>query len=160
MLCNHTTSFADMGDWGAEEIRADLVETLEIIRDALDDPEAPVPFFRAPNGSWGQTPEVAVELGMQPLAVVNTIADWEAQDEQILTEDLRGAMVPGELVLVHDGGGDRWGTIAAVEAVVTEKLADGWRFTLPVGIGRPDGDDGDSGGEGEPVVVQRQVITP
>ncbi|GAA3058920.1 polysaccharide deacetylase family protein [Nesterenkonia aethiopica] len=153
VLCNHTTSYADMAGWESEEIRQDLTETLEIIRDALDDPQAPVPFFRAPNGSWGQTPEVAVELGMQPLAVVNTIADWETQDEQILTENLREAIVPGELVLVHDGGGDRWGTISAVETVVTEKLADGWEFTLPVGIDT--GDDGD-----QPTAVQRWVVRP
>ncbi|WP_201791143.1 polysaccharide deacetylase family protein [Nesterenkonia sp. PF2B19] len=146
VLCNHTTSYADMAGWESEEIRQDLTETLEIIRDALDDPQAPVPFFRAPNGSWGQTPEVAVELGMQPLAVVNTIADCETQDEQILTENLREAIVPGELVLVHDGGGDRWGTISAVETVVTEKLADGWEFTLPVGIDT--GDDGEAGAPG------------
>jgi len=41
--------------------------------------------------------------------------------------------VPGELVLVHDGGGDRAGSVAAVTRVVDEKLAQGWLFTLPLG---------------------------
>jgi endo-1,4-beta-xylanase len=68
---------------------------------------------------------------MQPLAIGNGIDDWATQDVEVLTENLRAAMRPGELVLVHDGGGDRRGSIAAVRAVVTERLADGWTFTLP-----------------------------
>lgn len=133
VLCNHSTGYADMGSWTADEVRADMVENLGIIRDALGDPDHPVPFWRAPNGSWGVTPGVAVELGMQPLDVRNTIADWETQDVPTLTANLREAMVPGELVLTHDGGGDRSGTLAAVQTVVTERLAEGWRFTLPAG---------------------------
>ncbi|GCD20981.1 hypothetical protein CTKZ_25430 [Cellulomonas algicola] len=130
-LCNHTTSYADMGAWSAEQVRADLVENLGIIRDALGDPDAKVPYFRAPNGSWGVTPGVAVALGMQPLAVTNTIDDWATQDVPTLTSNLRAAMKPGEVVLAHDGGGDRSGTLAAVQTVVDERLAAGWQFTLP-----------------------------
>ncbi|WP_194409510.1 endo-1,4-beta-xylanase [Microbacterium cremeum] len=133
VLCNHSTSFADMGSWTAEQVQADMIANLGIIRDALGDPNAKVPFWRAPNGSWGQTPQVAVSLGMQPLAVTNVIFDWETQDVATLTSNLRSAMVDGQLVLVHDGGGDRSGSLAAVETVVTERLAAGWEFTLPVG---------------------------
>jgi len=130
-LCNHSTSFADMGRWEVDAVRADMERNLGIIRDALGDPEAPVPFWRAPNGSWGVTAQVAVELGMQPLAVVNTIADWIDQDEEVLATRLRGVMTSGEVVLVHDGGGDRAGSVAAIKTVVDERLSQGWSFTLP-----------------------------
>jgi endo-1,4-beta-xylanase len=133
VLCNHSTSFADMGDWDADAVRADLQANLEIIRDALEHAEVRVPFWRAPNGSWGVTCEVAVELGMQPLDVVHHIGDWAEQDVDVLAERLRAEMTPGELVLCHDGGGSRAGTVAAVKRVVDEKLAEGWAFTLPVG---------------------------
>ncbi|WP_129337446.1 endo-1,4-beta-xylanase [Cellulomonas endophytica] len=132
-LCNHTTGYADMGSWTEAAVEADLEENLAIIREALGDPAYPVPYFRAPNGSWGRTPGVAVALGMQPLGVVNVIDDWETQDEAVLTANLRAAVKPGEVVLVHDGGGDRSGTVAAVETVVGERLAAGWTFTLPAG---------------------------
>jgi endo-1,4-beta-xylanase len=131
LLANHTTSFADMGEWGAEEIERDLRENLEIIRRALGDPSYVVPYFRAPNGRWGRTSEVAARLGMASLQVINTIDDWRTQDVATLTENLRAAIRAGELVLAHDGGGDRNGTVDAVIAVVTERLAEGWRFTLP-----------------------------
>ncbi|RXZ51245.1 polysaccharide deacetylase family protein [Agromyces fucosus] len=135
VLGNHSTSFADMGSWPASEVRADLIANLAIIREALGDVNQPVPFWRAPNGSWGATQRVAVELGMQPLAVVNTIDDWATQDVATLTSNLRAAMRPGEVVLLHDGGGDRAGTLAAVETVVMERLADGWGFAFPKGAG-------------------------
>lgn len=133
VLCNHSTGYADMGSWTEEQVRADLVANMRIIRDALGNPNQKIPFWRAPNGSWGVTPGVAVELGMQPLAVRNTIADWETQDVETLTANLRTAMAAGELVLAHDGGGDRSGTLAAVRTVVAERLADGWSFTFPRG---------------------------
>ncbi|MCC2322493.1 endo-1,4-beta-xylanase [Cellulomonas xiejunii] len=132
-LCNHGTTYADMGGMTKAQVETDLKANLTIIRNALGDPNAPVPYFRAPNGSWGQTAAVAVALGMQPLGVVNTISDWEPLDEATLTANLRAAMKNGEIVLVHDGGGNRAASVAATRTVVTEKLADGWVFTLPTG---------------------------
>jgi endo-1,4-beta-xylanase len=124
-------TYADMGGWGRVRVRADLSATLRVIRGALDDPDAPVPWFRAPNGSWGCTASVAVELGMQPLGVTGTIDDWRTQDVATLTDNLRAAMRPGGIVLAHDGGGDRWGTVAAVRHVLPEWVDAGWRFTRP-----------------------------
>ncbi|MET0726216.1 MAG: polysaccharide deacetylase family protein [Leifsonia sp.] len=139
-LGNHSTDFDDLGALPAAEIERRMKATLDVIRTALGDPEAVVPFFRAPNGSWGPSPAVAVALGMQPLAVVNTIGDWETQDVDTLTADLRTAMRAGEVVLAHDGGGDRSGTLAAVRTVVSERLAAGWTFSLPVGAPAPGGE--------------------
>ena len=133
VLCNHSTSFADMGEWSADAVRADLAENLAIIRDALGRPDAPVPFWRAPNGSWGVTKEVAVELGMQPLDVVNHIGDWAEQDADVLEARLWESLTRGQLLLCHDGGGDRAGTVEALRRLIEEAVADGWEFTLPLG---------------------------
>lgn len=131
LLCSHSTTHADMGDWSRQAVEADLVENLEIIRSALGDPKAAVPYFRAPNGSWGHSASVAASLGMRSLGVLNLIDDWSTQDLPTLIANLRVAMRPGELVLAHDGGGEREATVDAVIAVVTERLARGWSFTLP-----------------------------
>ena len=130
VLCNHSTDFDDLGELDVAAARERMRANAAIIAGAVG-PDMPVPYFRAPNGSWGRTPEAAVAEGMQPLAVVNTIGDWMTQDEAVLTERLRAAMRPGELVLVHDGGGDRAASVAAVRTVVEERLALGWRFVLP-----------------------------
>jgi len=131
VLCNHSTSFADMGEWTAEQVRADMLANLEIIRAVV--PQAPVPYWRAPNGSWGVTCEVAVELGMQPLDVINHIGDWAEQDPDVLEARLWESLTRGQLLLCHDGGGDRGGTVEAVRRFIDEAVADGWEFTLPVG---------------------------
>src|SRR5690606_2854179 len=130
-----TTSYADMGAWSHEEVEADLKENLAIIREALGDPDHPVPYFRAPNGSWGVTPEVAVALGMQPVGLGNLIFDWAGNDlsEATLTANLRTAVAPGAGGLVHDGGGNRASSIAAVRNIITERLAEGCTVTLPGG---------------------------
>ena len=134
-VCNHGTSYADMGSWSHEQVERDLKENLRIIREAAGEPKLPVPYFRAPNGSWGVTAEVAAALGIQPLGIGNVMYDWDGNDLSLptLTEHLQAAIAPGAVVLAHDGGGDRTNTVAAVIAVITEKQAEGWRFTLPQG---------------------------
>ncbi|WP_456846193.1 endo-1,4-beta-xylanase [Cellulomonas sp. P5_C6] len=132
-LCNHGTTYADLGGSMTQaQVEADLAANLTTIRTALGNPNAQVPFFRAPNGSWTTANEnAAVALGMQPLAVVNLINDWETQDEATLTTRLRASMTSGEIVLMHDGGGSRAGTVAAAKTVIQERLDAGWTFTLP-----------------------------
>jgi peptidoglycan/xylan/chitin deacetylase (PgdA/CDA1 family) len=36
------------------------------------------------------------------------------------------------VVLMHDGGGDRSQTVEAVDRIIPELRAQGWRFTLPL----------------------------
>lgn len=128
-LCNHSMNHSDMGGWSPDQIRADLEQTSAAIRQAV--PGAQIPYFRAPNGSWGQTPQVAWSLGMQPLGWRLAINDWEPATADQLAERLRAGITPGAVVLMHDGGGDRSATVSAVQTVIPEILARGWRFDLP-----------------------------
>jgi peptidoglycan/xylan/chitin deacetylase (PgdA/CDA1 family) len=129
VLCNHSMHHDDLGPWTPEQIRADLTETSAAIRRAV--PHARIPYFRAPYGSWGQSPQVAAELGMQPLGWRMDIADWEPPGTDVLVQRLRDRITPGAVVLMHDGGGDRSQTVEAVDRIIPELRAQGWRFTLP-----------------------------
>jgi peptidoglycan/xylan/chitin deacetylase (PgdA/CDA1 family) len=128
-LCNHSMYHSDMGSWSASQIRADLEQTSAIIRQAV--PGAQIPYFRAPNGSWGQTPGVAASLGMQPLGWRLAINDWEPSSADVLAQRLRSGISPGAVVLMHDGGGNRQATVDAVARVIPEFKSQGWTFTLP-----------------------------
>ncbi len=135
-LCNHSTSYADMGSMTEEQLRADMTENLRIIREALGDPAHPVPYFRAPNGSWGTddlVARVAADLGMQPLGLGNLIYDWDnaQQDADTFEANLRAAIQPGAVVLAHDGGGTRDAVVEAVRRVLPD-YAGTWQFTLPM----------------------------
>lgn len=128
-LCNHSMHHDDMANWSAEQIRADLLETSAAIRAAV--PGAHIPYFRAPYGSWGQTPTVAAELGMQALGWRLAIGDWDPPGTAELIRRLREGITPGAVVLMHDGGGDRSQTVDAVAAVIPALRAQGWHLSLP-----------------------------
>lgn len=129
VLCNHTMQHDNMSTWPARQIRADLRQTSAAIRAAV--PHARIPYFRAPYGAWGRTPQVAVKLGMQPLGWRLAVGDWETPGEDMLVQRLEQGITPGAVVLLHDGGGDRSQTVGAVEQIIPAFKADGWRFALP-----------------------------
>jgi peptidoglycan/xylan/chitin deacetylase (PgdA/CDA1 family) len=129
VLCNHSLHHDDLSVLTPEQIRADLAQTSALIRQAV--PHARIPYFRAPFGSWGQSPQVAVEQGMQPLGWRLAITDWEPPGTDVLVQRLREGITPGAVVLLHDGGGDRSQTVEAVNRIIPELRAQGWRFTLP-----------------------------
>jgi peptidoglycan/xylan/chitin deacetylase (PgdA/CDA1 family) len=131
-LCNHTMHHEDLSSWSPEAIRADLEATSALIHEVA--PNAPIRYFRAPYGSWGQSPQVAAELGMQPLGWRFAIEDWETQDADVLADRLESRLRanPGGVVLMHDGPVmDRSGTVEAVSRVIPELQAEGWRFVQP-----------------------------
>ncbi|PZG22553.1 xylanase [Micromonospora craterilacus] len=128
-LGNHGMRHDDMGAWTAGRIASDLLETNAVIRQAV--PYAPVPYFRAPYGAWGQTPTVATALGMRPMGWQLAVTDWEPPGTDELVRRLTEGVAPGAVVLLHDGGGDRSQTVDAVDRVIPALRADGWHFALP-----------------------------
>jgi peptidoglycan-N-acetylglucosamine deacetylase len=129
LLCNHSQNHDDLGTWTPEQIRADLLATNAAIRAAV--PRARIPYFRAPFGSWGQSPAVAAALGMQPLGWRLAVGDWEPPGTDELVRRLLDGITPAAVVLLHDGGGDRTQTVDAVARIIPELRAEGWRFTRP-----------------------------
>jgi peptidoglycan-N-acetylglucosamine deacetylase len=130
VLCNHSLHHEDLSTRTPQQIRSDLMATNALIRQAA--PGARIPYFRAPFGSWGESPQIAADLGMQPLGWRLAIADWEPPGTDVLVQRLRDGITPGAVVLMHDGGGDRSQTVEAVDRIIPELRAQGWRFTLPL----------------------------
>jgi peptidoglycan/xylan/chitin deacetylase (PgdA/CDA1 family) len=128
-LCNHSMHHDDMGAWTPEQVRADLEQTSAAIHRAA--PGAPIRYFRAPYGSWGQSPEVAARLGMKSLGWRLAIGDWEPPGADELVTRLREGVTEGAVVLMHDGPADRGQTVDAVDRVIPLLRADGWRFDRP-----------------------------
>ncbi len=88
--------------------------------------------FRAPGGVWG--PDVFAEIcrqQMMPLGWDIDPRDWALPG----IAHIRSAMLaarPHDIILCHDGGGNRSETYAALTTVIPALLARGWRFvTLP-----------------------------
>jgi peptidoglycan/xylan/chitin deacetylase (PgdA/CDA1 family) len=128
-LCNHSMRHDNLATWTAEEIRADLVGTLDVIRAAA--PDAEVPYFRAPYGSWGQSATIAAELGMVRLSWTVDPRDWSRPGTEVIVEQVLTQLRPGGIVLMHDAGGDRSQTVQALGLLLPELRERGWTFTFP-----------------------------
>ncbi|MFY1634467.1 polysaccharide deacetylase family protein [Solwaraspora sp. WMMB335] len=117
-LCNHSWNHDfDLGSRSRAAIRADLIRTSAAIQDATGG--RPVSYFRQPGGFW--TPAVvgvARELGMASLHWSIDPADYFQPGAGSITATVTAQAVPGSVVLLHDAGGDRTGTVLALRSIL------------------------------------------
>jgi peptidoglycan-N-acetylglucosamine deacetylase len=95
---------------------------------------APYPrLFRPPYGSYDQTTH-AVLHRLRMLSVLWSIdsEDYTKPGAAAIVRNVVGKARPGAIVLMHDGGGDRSETIAAIAPIVHALRRRGYRFvTVP-----------------------------
>ncbi|SCL63322.1 Polysaccharide deacetylase [Micromonospora citrea] len=117
-LCNHSWNHdVTLGRRSPEVIRADLLRTSEAIRAAV--PGATIAYYRQPGGAWtGSVVSVARELGMTPLHWTVDPSDWSAPGSGRIAATVLAGVVPGSVVLLHDAGGDRQGTVDALYRIL------------------------------------------
>ncbi|MFF0313301.1 polysaccharide deacetylase family protein [Micromonospora sp. NPDC005252] len=122
-LCNHSWHHdVSLGNKSADQIRADLVRTNEAIRSAV--PDAPIVWYRQPGGAWTY-PVVSVsqQLGMTPLHWSVDPSDWQAPGASKIAATVLAQAEPGAVVLMHDAGGDRQGTVDALRRILPQLSA-------------------------------------
>mgnify|MGYP002623867149 CR=1 FL=1 len=117
-LCNHSWNHdVGLGERARAEIEADLLRTNAAIRAAV--PGAEIAYYRQPGGAWTpEVVEVAEELGMTALHWTVDPQDWQQPAAREISTVVRNAVFPGAIVLLHDGGGDRQGTVRAVDLIL------------------------------------------
>ncbi|MET8349763.1 MULTISPECIES: polysaccharide deacetylase family protein [unclassified Micromonospora] len=119
-LCNHSWHHdVTLGNRSADMIRADLSRTNEAIRAAV--PDAPIVWYRQPGGAWTYpVVSVAQQLGMTPLHWSVDPSDWEAPGAGKIAASVVTQVEPGSVVLLHDAGGDRQGTVDALRRILPD----------------------------------------
>jgi peptidoglycan/xylan/chitin deacetylase (PgdA/CDA1 family) len=117
-LCNHTWNHdVLLGNQSHHSIQADLLRTNEAIRAAV--PDARIAYYRQPGGAWTYpVVSVARELGMVPLHWTVDPADWETPGAASIAGMVNASTVPGSVVLLHDAGGERQGTVDALYQIL------------------------------------------
>ncbi|MGW5670810.1 polysaccharide deacetylase family protein [Micromonospora sp. NPDC003776] len=132
-ICNHSWSHdLNLGKRSPDAIRADLLRTSDAIHAAA--PNARIAYFRQPGGNWTR-PVVSIceELGMTPLHWAVDPADWTAPGAPKIINSVLTQVGPGSIVLMHDAGGNRSGTVQALQRLLPE-LQDRYQLeALPVG---------------------------
>lgn len=123
---NHTWSHPYLPDLSTTELADQLNRTGDVIAAAAGTTPA---FFRPPYGS--RTPTVLrslANLGTRLALWDVDTEDWAMPGPEVIAQTVLRQANPGSIVLMHDGGGDRSQTVAALPAVIEGLLARGLEF--------------------------------
>ena len=127
---NHTWDHQDLTTLSTAQITAEFQQTTDAITAATGTvPE----YFRPPYGNDNPTVDgIAAGMGMQP--VIWTVDTMDGNDSppvpstaQIVQAALTGA-TDGGVVLMHDGGGNREQTVAALPDIIKGLEAQGYQI--------------------------------
>lgn len=125
-LANHTWSHpTKLAGKSHDEVRKEIQRAQAKIQKTT----GTVPkLFRSPGGDWSPTvlQEVA-KAGLVPLDWSDDPRDWSRPGVPHIKSKLLAAR-PGQILLCHDGGGDRSQTYQALNAVIPALVAKGLRF--------------------------------
>ena len=127
-LCNHSRSHADLARASAHRVRGEVtIAQWQIARATGVTPTT----FRFPYGSSDARAERIVRrAGLRPLSWDVDPQDWARPRSGTITTRVVRAVRPGSVVLLHDGGGDRSHTAAAVDDLITTLRGRGYRFVF------------------------------
>ncbi|HEY3006318.1 MAG TPA: polysaccharide deacetylase family protein, partial [Kribbellaceae bacterium] len=85
--------------------------------------------FRPPSRDTNpQVAAIAASYGLRQILWDVDTKDWERPGAPAIESAIMRGVRPGAIILVHDGGGDRSETVAAVDRAMTRLAADGYRF--------------------------------
>ncbi|MFG2494329.1 polysaccharide deacetylase family protein [Streptomyces caniferus] len=122
---NHTWTHPQLTALPPGAVRSELGRTSSLIEDILG--TAP-DLARAPYGEWDD-PALSIcnDLGMSPVGWAVDSQDWTLPGARTIAHTVLDAMHPGAIVLSHDGGGERWQTVEALEWYLPRLLDEGYR---------------------------------
>jgi peptidoglycan/xylan/chitin deacetylase (PgdA/CDA1 family) len=84
-------------------------------------------WFRPPGGAWDATVKHEVRAQHERLVLWSVDPkDWSRPGERVIAARILDRVQPGSIVLMHDGGGDRSQTVAALGLVIASLKARGY----------------------------------
>ncbi len=125
-ICNHTeTHPMSIGSLSRKRVRAEIVDAHDRIADAT----GVVPrYFRSPGGVWSRTIlDLTAENDMLPVDWAVDPRDWARPGVRSIRKALLKGK-DGEILLCHDGGGDRSQTLKALQEVIPKLKRRGLTF--------------------------------
>lgn len=131
-LCDHTvTHDQHLVDRPEPQIEAEIVDGRADLLTAAG-PEVAIDYFRAPAGRWSEPiQQIAASHGMKPLAWSVDPRDWSRPGVARIVTSVQQQVQPGAVILMHDGGGRRDQTVAALAELLPWLVGQGYQFGLP-----------------------------
>lgn len=129
-ICNHTADHDETLDKAPHQRVVDEIgEGEDLVRAAAG--VAPQ-FYRPPGGALSaDVVAVAHANGLRVLYWSVDPSDYRRPPAPVLLQRIMSKVGPGGIILMHDGGGDRSQTVAALRPLIEALKAQGYRFTTP-----------------------------
>ena len=130
-LCNHTAHHPMLDRLAPEQVAAEIADNAADLR-AITGQDAP--FFRAPGGRLTPTVvDVAHRHGQRILGWNVDPYDYQRPPPEVLRDRILGAVKPGSVVILHDGGGVRASTVTMLPDLLLRLLAAGYLVVPTMG---------------------------
>ena len=125
---NHTWDHANLAQMNKAEVDRQLNRSAQEIGPRMG------PCMRPPYGAMnGRAQTLSVSYGMTPVLWSRDTSDWNLSASQESIANVLRGIQPGDVVLMHDGGGDRSNTVKALREVLPKLKEKGFTFdTIPV----------------------------
>lgn len=134
-LCDHTMTHDEQLPSRTPRVKYDEInDAKQAILTAA--PGAEIHYYRAPGGAFSRlgdpdsVQQIATDLRMQPLAWSIDTVDWTKPGVAYIVSAIESAGTH-DVVLLHDAGGDRSQTLAALRVALPWLVAHGYQFDLP-----------------------------
>ena len=155
-VASHTVNHPSLANLTREEFIGEVVGGDEAIRAVVGDRADPLRCLRPPYGAVdARTAPLAAELGKAIVMWDVDPQDWRQPGAGQIASYVLSHASPGAIILMHDGGGGRSQTVAALETVLAELSSRGYEFrSIPGCGGEPASPDATAApSDGEPANV-------
>jgi peptidoglycan/xylan/chitin deacetylase (PgdA/CDA1 family) len=117
---DHTMNHVEYPDYSQIAGASSLIESITHFKPCL---------FRPPGGGYDSSGiSTAGALGMRTITWDVDPTDWANPGSSAVYSRIVEAARPGSIILMHDGGGDRSGTLAALPSIIDTLRSRGYRF--------------------------------
>ena len=123
-LASHSMTHPDPNYLSDAELDYEVTASVTILREISGQP---VRYFRPPYGKGNYIYiQKAPELGIKIVYWTVDPRDWSGITADLIAEHVLDKLIPGCIVLLHDGGGNRQETVDALEVILREGNARGY----------------------------------
>jgi peptidoglycan-N-acetylglucosamine deacetylase len=137
VVANHTYSHLDTASASQWRTKLDIIAGRAVIEGITG--QTPL-LFRAPYGAGDTTTghkgadAIAADLGMHAIGWNVDPGDWRKPGANVIASNVSKQISERSIVLLHDGGGDRAQTVAALPAIIDQLREKGYVFTTIEGL--------------------------
>lgn len=126
LVGNHTWDHPDLTTLSGNAVRTEISSTSDIVQQTTGIEPT---FFRPPYGAINYGIQTqASQLGLTSTTWNVDPQDWSTPGTQIIINRVLNQVANGSIILMHDGGGDRSQSVAALKVIIPTLQQRGYQF--------------------------------